>query len=45
MTVIETTLLRVLLLECEVVDFSKFFGCKHMKVKCRAEKERLPLEH
>ena len=25
-------------LECEVVDFSKFFGCKHMKVRCRAEK-------
>jgi hypothetical protein len=45
MIVIETAVLRVPLLECEVVDFSKFFGCKHKKVRCRAEKERLLLEH
>jgi len=45
MIVIERALLRVPSLECEVVDFSKFFGCKQMKVRCRAEKERLPLEH
>lgn len=44
MIVIETAVLRVPLSECEVFDFPKFFGCTHKKVRCRVEKERLPLE-
>jgi hypothetical protein len=31
MIIIETALLRVPSLECEVVDSYKFFGCKHIE--------------